>query len=47
MYTSKIKDEDSDTLTPTKTAMVSKMGQVPPETWMTLPLEAKKWLLNQ
>jgi hypothetical protein len=23
-------------------AMVSKLGQIPPDIWMTLPLEAKK-----
>jgi hypothetical protein len=27
--------------------MVCKLAQVPPEIWMTLPLEAKKWLLNE
>jgi hypothetical protein len=26
--------------------MVCKLAQIPPEIWMTLPLEAKKWLLN-
>jgi hypothetical protein len=30
-----------------KTAMVCKLAQIPPEIWMTLPLEAKKWLLNE
>jgi hypothetical protein len=28
-------------------AMVCKLAQVPPEIWMTLPLEAKTWLLNE
>jgi hypothetical protein len=32
---------------PTKTAMVCKLVQILPEIWMTLPLEAKKWLLNE
>jgi hypothetical protein len=27
--------------------MVCKLAQIPPEIWMTLPLEAKKWLLNE
>jgi hypothetical protein len=39
--------EESVTVTPTKTAMVCKLAQIPPEIWMTLPLEAKKWLLNE
>jgi hypothetical protein len=25
----------------------TKLAQIPPEIWMTLPLEAKKWLLNE
>jgi hypothetical protein len=40
-------DEESVTVPPTKTAMVCKLAQLPPEIWMTLPLEAKKWLLNE
>jgi hypothetical protein len=32
---------------PTKTEMVCKLAQIPPEIWMNLPLEAKKWLLNE
>jgi hypothetical protein len=40
-------DEESATVTPTKTAMVCKLAQIPPEIWMTLPLEAKKCLLNE
>jgi hypothetical protein len=24
-----------------------KLARIPPEIWMTLPLEAKKWLLNE
>jgi hypothetical protein len=40
-------DEELDTVPPTKTAMVCKLAQIPPEIWMTLPLEAKKWLLNE
>jgi hypothetical protein len=27
--------------------MVCKLAQIPPEIWMILPLEAKKWLLNE
>jgi hypothetical protein len=40
-------DEESATVPPTKTAMVCKLAQIPPEIWMTLPLEAKKWPLNE
>jgi hypothetical protein len=40
-------DEESVAVPPTKTAMVCKLAQIPPEIWMTLPLEAKKWLLNE
>jgi hypothetical protein len=40
-------DEESTAVPPTKTAMVCKLAQIPPEVWMTLPLEAKKWLLNE
>jgi hypothetical protein len=39
-------DEESVTVPPTKIAKVCKLAQIPPEIWMTLPLEAKKWLLN-
>jgi hypothetical protein len=39
-------DEASVAVPPTKTAMVYKLAQIPPDIWMTLPLEAKKWLLN-
>lgn len=27
--------------------MACKLAQIPPDIWMTLPLEAKKWLLNE
>jgi hypothetical protein len=40
-------DEELDALTPTKTAMVCKLAQVLPEIWMSLSLEAKRWLLNE
>jgi hypothetical protein len=40
-------DEESTTVPPTKTAIVCELGQIPLEIWMTLPLEAKKWLLNE
>jgi hypothetical protein len=42
-----ISDEESVAVPPTKTAMVCKLAQIPPEIWMTLPLEANKWLLNE
>jgi hypothetical protein len=34
--------EDSFAVPPTKTAMVSKLAQIAPEIWMTLPLGARK-----
>jgi hypothetical protein len=40
-------DEHSITVPPNKTAMVCKLAQIPPEIWMNLSLEAKKWLLNE
>jgi hypothetical protein len=40
-------DEESGIIPPTKTAMVCKLAQIPSEIWMTLSLEAKKWLLNE
>jgi hypothetical protein len=40
-------DKNSATLQLTKTAMVCKLAQISHEIWMTLPLEAKKWLLNK
>jgi hypothetical protein len=40
-------NEESGTVPPTKTAKVCKLAQIPTEIWMTLPLEAKKWLLNE
>jgi hypothetical protein len=40
-------DEESITVPPNKTAMVCELAQIPPEIWMTLPLEAKKLLLNE
>jgi hypothetical protein len=36
-------DEESATLPPT---IVCKLAQILPEIWMTLPLQAKKWILN-
>jgi hypothetical protein len=39
-------DEESVTVPPTKNAVVCKLAQIPPEIWITLPLEAKKWTLN-
>jgi hypothetical protein len=40
-------DEDSVAVLPTKTAMVCKLAQIPPDIWMNLPLKAKKWILNE
>jgi hypothetical protein len=40
-------DEESSAVPPTKPAMVCKLAQISPEIWMTLPLEAKKLLLNE
>jgi hypothetical protein len=40
-------DEEVDISTSSKTAMVCKLAQVPPEIWMTLSTEAKKWLLHE
>jgi hypothetical protein len=40
-------DEESVAVPPTKTVMVCKLAQIPPEIWMTQPLEAKKWILNE
>jgi hypothetical protein len=40
-------DEEVDVLTPTKTAMVCKLAQIPPKNWMTLSIEDKSWLLNE
>jgi hypothetical protein len=40
-------DEESVAVPPNKTAMLCKLVQTPSEIWMTLPLEAKKWLLNE
>jgi hypothetical protein len=40
-------DEEIDTLPSPKTALVCNLAQVPPEIWMTLSLEAKKWVLNE
>jgi hypothetical protein len=40
-------DEDSNTVTSTKIAMVCKLAQIPPEIWMNLPLESNKWLFNE
>jgi hypothetical protein len=40
-------DEYLVAVPPTETAMICKSAQIPPDIWMTLPLEAKKWLLNE
>lgn len=40
-------DDELDISQSSKTALVYKLAQMPPEIWMTLPLEAKEWLLNE
>ena len=40
-------DDELDILPPSKTAMVCKLAQIPPEIWKTLLIETKKWLLNE
>jgi hypothetical protein len=40
-------DDELNTSTLSKTAMVCKLAKVPPEIWMTLPLESKTCLLNE
>ena len=40
-------EEEADIVSPSKTAMVCKLAQIPPEILMTLLLDAKKWLLNE
>jgi hypothetical protein len=40
-------DEESCTVPPITPEMVCKLAQIAPEIWMTLPLVAKKWLLNE
>jgi hypothetical protein len=37
----------TEAVSSSKTALVCKLAQVPPEIWMTLSLEAKKWPLNE
>jgi hypothetical protein len=39
-------DEESDTVPPTKIAMVCTLAQIPSEIWMTFPFEDEKYLLN-
>jgi hypothetical protein len=39
--------EDEEISPASKTAMICKLAQVPPEIWNSLSLEAKKWLLNE
>jgi hypothetical protein len=40
-------DEEVDISAFSKTAIVCKLAQLPPEIWMTLSKEAKKWLVNE
>jgi hypothetical protein len=37
-------DEVVDISASSNTAMICKLAQVPPEIWMTLSMEAKKWM---
>jgi hypothetical protein len=39
--------EEIDISASSKTAMICKLAQAPPEIWMTLSVEAKTWLLNE
>jgi hypothetical protein len=39
--------EEMDAVPSSKSALVCKLAHAPPEMWMTLSLEAKKWLLNE
>jgi hypothetical protein len=40
-------DEEIDISSSSKTARICKLAQVPPEIWMALFVDAKKWLLNE
>jgi hypothetical protein len=40
-------DDELEMSHSSKTALVYKLAQMPPETWMALPLKAKKWLLDE
>jgi hypothetical protein len=40
-------NEEIDISATSITAIICKLAQVPPEIWMTLSMEAKKWLLNE
>ena len=40
-------EEEADIVSHSKAAMVCKLAQIAPEIWMTLSLDAKKWLLNE
>jgi hypothetical protein len=40
-------DEESGKYHPTITAIVCKIVLIPPEMWINLPFEPKKWLLNE
>jgi hypothetical protein len=40
-------DDEFNIPTLSKTAILCTLAQVPPEMWMMLPIEAKKWLLNE
>jgi hypothetical protein len=39
-------DDELDILQSSKSALECKLAQLPPEVWMSLPLEAKKWPLK-
>jgi hypothetical protein len=40
-------DDEFSQFSRTKTAMVCKLAQITLDIWMSLPLEAKMWLLNE
>jgi hypothetical protein len=44
---STVLEDEVEILPASKTAVVCKLAQVPPEIWNSLSLEAKKWLLNE
>jgi hypothetical protein len=44
IHAAQIKNQNS---TYTKTAMVCKLTQIHRGIWLTVPLEGKKWLLNE
>jgi hypothetical protein len=43
----KVKTHNLNTPTFSKTAMMFKLAQSPPDIWMTLPIKDRKWLINR